>query len=159
LGFVSIRMKRVRRIILNTLTVLSLLLFAATVLMWVRSHFVCDRFNWGESWRGHSGDGGIMTTVGLVEFWHRTFIVPCDPRLRNTEAHHDTYSPPNAMNFLDDGKPMPFWHKLGFSWEEQHMNHPSWGSGQGVWDYFNFTVPFWFVTMITLLLPHRFGMN
>ena len=149
-------MRQMLRWAFNGAAVVSAVLFAAVVVLWVRSHAVCDRFYWGEKWEGHSGDGGVMTTVGIVEFWHRTFVAPCDPELRHSKFMHDTYSPAADMNWLTDQGAMPVRHLFGFSAERQHVVRPSWGSGQGVWDDISLTFPFWFVAAATLLLPHCF---
>jgi hypothetical protein len=38
--------KHLFRILLNTLTVLSLIFFLATVVLWIRSYVVADRMEW-----------------------------------------------------------------------------------------------------------------
>ena len=44
-------MRRLARILLNALTVLSLLLFVATVALWVRSGYAADVWTWGQGSR------------------------------------------------------------------------------------------------------------
>src|SRR5258708_2556938 len=72
-------MKRLRRIILNGLTVLSVLVCAGTLVLWVRSYSVCDIVTWlrGRGWwiadsnsriYGHFKDAPVSD--GFV-FWRR----------------------------------------------------------------------------------------
>ena len=64
-GGYNAAVKRLFRILLNVLTVLSLLLFAATLVLWVRSGYAADLWTWGggsrEYWvRSDWGRLGVM---------------------------------------------------------------------------------------------------
>src|SRR5687768_4491737 len=66
--------RRLARILFNAFSVLSLLLFFATVALWVRSYWREDLLRWGQAGRPSarsfffecgSGGGGVMTLVGF----------------------------------------------------------------------------------------------
>jgi hypothetical protein len=42
-------MPRLRRLLLNTLTLISFLICAAATTLWIRSHFACDQLKWNTS--------------------------------------------------------------------------------------------------------------
>jgi hypothetical protein len=70
-------MRRLGRILLNALTALSLILFAATMALWVRSYWRLDTFAWTRAARPgaeslfvylDSGGGGMMTGIGFLSY-------------------------------------------------------------------------------------------
>ena len=83
-------MRRLYRILLNALTVLSLLLFVATVALWVRSYGHKDGYGYGNKWiesysaslcfgwfdRGFYSHQGFHTqsVIGSWEAWVGTWV-------------------------------------------------------------------------------------
>jgi len=90
--------RRLARILLNTVTVLSLLLCVATVVLWVRSYQVMVEFGYGRK----SGSFGMGNAVGEVVVY--TDKWPLDPRvvppgfrhMRHTAfSTEQSFGPPN----------------------------------------------------------------
>jgi hypothetical protein len=61
--------KRLRRILLNALTALSLILLAATVALWVRSYWQAQYLGWSDGSQFYGG----LSVAGLLRLEHGTY--------------------------------------------------------------------------------------
>ena len=75
--------KRVLRILVNAAMVLLLVLWAATVVLWVRSYFVQDYVEALENYRGPSPTAGKFEFRGYRSTWDSTY-----GRIRFSSADH-----------------------------------------------------------------------
>jgi hypothetical protein len=62
-------MKRLARILLNAATALSLILFAATVVLWVRSYWAAQYLGWSD----RTQFWGALSMAGLTRLEHGTY--------------------------------------------------------------------------------------
>jgi hypothetical protein len=129
-------MKCVLRILFNVLTVLSLLLCVATVLLWVRSYWSLDEF--GYRFRDDSGVSISNPRGHLLVWWH--FPGPKDGPMsfRPGFFHHQTASP--GGDFEDD------FGSAQLKWGPLH-----------VWEFPPFTrfarLPFWLPVLAFTIMP------
>ncbi len=118
-------MKRLRRIMFNALTVISLLLFVATVVLWVRSYWAMDwyRYDVESSWDGQRGrrvaifesNRGI---VGADLRWTHILVCGVDLTSRPPEVPEPSKHVIGSKLSCDNNKILgtsnPAWHTLGF---------------------------------------------
>jgi hypothetical protein len=138
--------KRICRILLNALTVLSLVLCVAACVLWVRSgrrsdyvsvapkwrHFVCMTFPGGvrfSSWPNPVQPGGVK--LGSYEY-----------EVRNA---HGAWMPRPAMS----------WSKLGFDFRPLRFSNQS-KADRGAFELFT---PFWFLAAVFLALPATWALG
>jgi hypothetical protein len=145
-------MKRLRRIIFNSLTVLSLVLCIAMAGLWVRSYWIEDRC-YGRrntywiglaTYRGELGcELGIVITDGPADLYTPAWAggirhVPID-RVPESDAI-------NIAEINDRLARLPHYHDLlGFRWHPRLAG--DWERGRGV------GLPLWFTVILTAAMP------
>jgi hypothetical protein len=150
----------VRRRFINFLTALSLLLFVATGVLWIRSYISCDALV--HSTREKSTEkikaigserGQIMVASGKWQF-----IGANDEWMRIMERNT---LPPAGLHWRIDYHPDPRPHnytfeKLGFMLQREHFTS---GGGYSVLtivhDIDAAGLPYWFLSLIMAILPAR----
>jgi hypothetical protein len=95
-------MRRLRRVILNAITVLSLLLCVATVVLWVRSYFVSDRWHlvikhYGSAVHREGTEDNLSTCRGAMQYMHGTLNEDWEPSYaeRKVLATQPSWRPPD----------------------------------------------------------------
>jgi len=128
------------------LTILSLLFFLATLILWVRSHYLSDQISWknGHGARTiYSADGSLVLDLFFID-WSRQSAAfqPLKYRrdLRLTPMNYIL-----ALNF-DTGDLYIQWQHAGFCWWERRS--PAAGRRLII-----MALPFWFVAIIPAILP------
>ena len=130
-------MKRLRRIIFNGLTVLSLLLFVATVGLWVRCHFASDFIDYVRGER--SLTVVVIDKTLLLNFHKESSILPFQGW---------TYSP-NPANPGYTAQYYPtFWGRLGFIYTYADNRDDSGFSATRM-----IGLPFWLLCFVTAIAP------
>jgi hypothetical protein len=152
-------MKRPRRILLNGLTVLSLLLAIAAAGLWVRSGFVGDAFERRESVVRVVPSGPVLTHrafgfgVSRGRFWYtgREFyeeIVATDEAIRRVRADHESSRRWRCEREYGGRRSESVWNRLiPSSWSpfSQHS-----GDHHG---FAGFSIPLYVPLLTGLLLP------
>lgn len=150
--------RRCRRILLNAAAVVSLLLCAATVVLWMRSHFVCDIVNWG-SHRPRAGIvleeslWAVVADAGVVVIANFELIYQGPERdfegvrgeLLAEPGWRWTRSPPEYRRPTAGG----VWSWMGFGHEVQNTSFGAGGSTGMTTVY----IPCWAVVAVTAALP------
>ena len=151
-------MRRIRRILLDFATAISLLIFIAAVTFWIRGYLVSDKFycsRWRiEDLRAKETAYWFLSSRGQVGIAQRLQDTNYDPRLfseyQSPIKHPDTswkcQRPPELIQD-DPGQPSLF-HPLGFSYTNQPLPPQMALGGFRQW-----LAPLWFICMITALLP------
>ena len=136
-------MKRLRRIIFNGLTVMSLLLCIATAGLWVRSYKVQDF--WDYYCPGAVGSEHLISSLGRVEFTYTTdhggIMYPHGDLVEDP-------APPYVLKVAEGRGVTIIVDRIGFGyWTETgkvfSLETRTWGC----------LLPFWFLTLLTSLLP------
>jgi hypothetical protein len=132
--------KRFSRILLNLLTVLSLLLCVAVCVLWVRSGRRSDYVSVAPKWRHFV----FMTFPGGVKFssW------PNPVQLGGFEFASYEYEVRNAQGGWTP-RPAVSWSKLGFDFRPLRFSYQS-KADPGAFELFT---PFWFLAAVFLALP------
>jgi hypothetical protein len=124
-----------KRALLNGVTGVSLLLFIATAVMWVRSHFVGDGFVWKPStdatyYSMYVGRGGVRMDRGEYHFDIAPYLdyQPCRTPIRPVGFH------PGSVAAA-----------LGFDWHQGTDSHDQ--------PHTFVMYPLWAVILMTLILP------
>jgi hypothetical protein len=138
--------RRLLRYTLNGLAVFSLLLFVATVVLWVRSFSVCDDVQWRSAGgsRSVSSEKGHAVVSLLMVDWSRY-----PEQFRGPEYHQD--APRLPFNYLrllggDRFDTDSSWERGGFAWYGKR------NTGRGVL-YAIVVAPFWSLALLTAALP------
>jgi hypothetical protein len=139
-------MRRLCRGLFNGLTVLSLLLCVATVVLWARSYGLSDQVDW----RGAGGWRALRTAKGRVA----ASVLLADhsgypEQFQRPRYQRDQAGPP--FNWLlmmggSAGDTLADWERGGFAWHERR------NIGRGTLHAIA-VVPFWFVAAATAALP------
>jgi hypothetical protein len=151
---------------LNALTVLSLLLFVATLALWVWSYWRSDMYSLPFRVAGNRNDGftderWFMSVSGelhfsrnATEFHYITFLNPA----RFTPAPAEWLAPParpeRKIGF-QTAAGVPGWSKAGFGWVRLPIKRSSPAGDRYVTNYSDYSIPHWFVaaTLATLAYP------
>jgi hypothetical protein len=146
-------MRRIPRILLNTLTLLSLLLFLAALAPWVRSYFVNDWLHYvthpqGRQWTQYS----IASNKGSVYVSYFSFRFNSDSqfedyvRLREAPPGFSYQGYPPRENHYLTGSAM---RRLGFVLDREYDTPDARGS----YSFPRAAVPHWFIVLLTAILP------
>ena len=147
-------MKRLLRLLLHALTLLSLLLCLATLAFWIRSYFKSDWYHYvvldapRRTWTQYS----LNSNKGSLYFSYFGFRFNTDTRfqdyvrLREAPAgfSYQGYEPRDNRHLA--GSTL---RRLGFALQSEY-NTPD---ASGSYDFPNAFVPHWFIVLITALLP------
>jgi hypothetical protein len=137
--------KRLRRILLNALTILSLLLFVATALLWARSHFYRDgaRVRVTRTPQNQPAIHHLVeaqSTGGQVELSIQTWTDETWKRVRDNNPLADrrffawSFAEPNHAYL--SLSPNSFWNRIGFRYYRGY-------------DHRSVYVPYWFLAAVT----------
>jgi hypothetical protein len=156
--------RRFRRILLDALTVLSLLLFVATVALWVRSYWRSDLIGAQSAIMpdGSQRGGTLNSAWGSMEVvvWTRQYQRQTVPRDDAAFGHFSNPAPAGTSTARRQYlKSIGAWQFLGFAFSRQEMDltrQRSDGSANGaatpqtVWTV---AIPQWFPTGLAAFLP------
>jgi hypothetical protein len=136
----------VKRTLFTFASLLSLLMCLATVVLWVRSHYVRDDVFWVNSEMGL----GVSCGLGHLYFWQASTLPPTPPHSFPWEFHHEVKRPARSVLSL-----LPT------------MRHVSvggvalqWGRGpESDWGYYHHELfaPAWLVFVTSVFLPSRWA--
>ena len=130
-------MRHFPHILLHALTGLSVILFVATVALWVRSYSTADMLWYGRpGWRH-----GLITEPGVIRLFkdrHR----PKDSAPGKFWYTHWKQGPRYRPEFYQ----AVHWHRWGFSFVTDR-------EGDGFMRRLTFALPYWFVLVIVAALP------
>jgi hypothetical protein len=138
--------RRPLRILVNAATAASLVLFAATLVLWVRSYGVSDEVRW----RNAGGWRSVRTARGDVAVG----LFVADGSDRPREFHGPRYrreEPMPAYNWLHEmngnlDDTLAHWARAGFEWHERRNRRRGTLHAHAV-------VPFWAVAAVTAAAP------
>jgi hypothetical protein len=149
-------MRRTLRIILNAATVLSLLLCAVTVVLWIRSYWIEDSLGFGKGYAALS----LIAFRGEVgcEFMQCTADSRLEPAPHLWVRHfHQTANAVDGRDFEDvvswRSRPLPngYHDMLGFRF---HVDVPMYGNVMAATTR-GVAVPAWFLALCAAVLPAR----
>jgi hypothetical protein len=154
-------MRRLGRYALNALTVLSLLLCVATIVLWVRSYWVISYLRFDAHWDSghwlHLEDGTAVSCTGELHYaWSRQLLGP-NPEMRviaftRSVTRFETPMTPRWQ--ANRGGTMPATY-IGFGYaiheSTRLLSAPDPATLTGTWQ--TVAVPYWGVTVSLALLP------
>jgi len=136
--------KRLRKILFNTATAISLLLFIAVSILWVRSYNLSDQFIWKSKtgWRSLSSGTGHLIVNLLVTDWSERPGLPLGLEYRRDQA----IVPFNyLMDLNTDATDIDTtWEWRGFAWYSKRTSRDLIAMG---------VAPFWSIAMLAGALP------
>ena len=156
-------MRRLSRLLLNLLTGVSLVLLVAVAVVWVRGHFVSDRFF---RYRVEEDAAGART---VSETWFGGRGVVAYGRSSMSGAAEDLHAQLRNMNRRAPGGAMP-WHvttpptypyfqtaafERGFKYDRRGGTMP--GRARQEWSRLHLAVPLWAVALPLAALPAVWG--
>ena len=150
-------LRRLRRIIFNAMSVVSLLMCLATVVLWVRCHYVTEVWVVGYTRLINSeGEDTIMFEISPVNGNLQMVLIKF--RIDDVAALYASFhqEPPNPRQKIGwhfeyeharvrDPARTSFWEKIGFSFE--HFND----SGSHFW--YVFELPIWCIQIALVVMP------
>jgi hypothetical protein len=134
--------RRIARPLLFGLTALSLLLWLATAALWVRSYWVADAVWWLSRRSIHA----LQTNPGRLEYSEGNTAGFLDYPFR---FGHHVIRPPRHLSLANSGDPLDAvaWRFAGFAWFG--------GLTPDGYEQHALALPFWFVWLLTAVLPLR----
>lgn len=142
-----------RRRLLGVLSLLSLILCVATVVLWVRSYWVAYDFKSSTARTTSKKDGyrasgwGVSIGKGGIAFVVESdgFRPPSDP---TTESHTDRELSTAAPYWPGTHSPPSIWRRIGFCSERT-----VWTNSMGYLDSRYVTIPLWLISILAALPP------
>jgi hypothetical protein len=144
----------VKRLVLNVLTILSLLIMLATAAVWIRSYWVRDHLYWLRSpTPDRSTDTTLIWARGYVAVTHtvtiQTFTVTTSfpgAELRSPPVNRWQWESQTPTWGAEDGKAI---NAIGFGFGKVDggFSAPTYGTHRYVW------MPCWFIELLAMILP------
>jgi hypothetical protein len=144
----------VKRRVFNILTLLSLAVFVATLILWIRGHWQCDQLNWFNEYRG----AGIASANSVIMMTFRPGYTGPDamPPLKTGWRYTHYPAQRAGQEMVRCQIPIAKYHRLGwlgFAYDPNHLETHSGPPKIVLYSAYRFYFPHWAVAAVTAIGP------